>query len=210
MKSKICDKCREPIANCAFNKHYSYCDGSGKRKSKGVPKGTSWNKGLTKADPRVAKNAIATSAALTGRPGKKHTEEEKAHLSVMARKNGFGGTTQSRWIEYNGIKLGSSYEVKVAIDLDAHRVKWEKPRKFDYIDPKGKSRTYTPDFYLPDFDVYLDPKNDFLINNPNPSLGFCDVDKIKLVEEQNKIRVLILSKSHLNWESIKGRLEMPC
>lgn len=44
---------------------------------------------------------------------------------------------------------------------------------------KGIKHTYTPDFYLPEYNVYLDPKNDYLINNINPGLGFKDVDKIR-------------------------------
>jgi len=43
----------------------------------------------------------------------------------------------------------------------------------------------------------LDPKNDFLINNINPRIGFKDVDKIKLVEIQNSIKIFILNKEQL-------------
>lgn len=57
--------------------------------------------------------------------------------------------------------------------------------------------------YLPEYDLYLDPKNDFLINNINPQFGYSDIEKIHLVEAQNKIRVLVLNKDQLNWESIK-------
>lgn len=61
---------------------------------------------------------------------------------------------------------------------------------------------HMPDIYLVDYDIYLDPKNDFLIENVNPSLGFSDKVKIKLVEEQNQITVLILDKNHLSWKNI--------
>jgi hypothetical protein len=69
--------------------------------------------------------------------------------------------------------------LKLAISLDENNIKWDTCSRFNYIDRFGKSRTYTPDFYLIDYDVYLDPKNDFLINNINPSLGFSDKEKIK-------------------------------
>jgi hypothetical protein len=69
--------------------------------------------------------------------------------------------------------------------------------------PKNYFHYYTPDFYLPEYDVYLDPKNDFLINNNNPSLGYKDTDKIKWVELYNNIKIIILDKNHLVWDKIK-------
>ena len=69
-----------------------------------------------------------------------------------------------------------------------------------------KERRYTPDFYLSEYDIYLDPKNDFLINNINPSLGFFDKEKIQWVSEQNDISVIILDKDQLNWDDIQKML----
>lgn len=135
--------------------------------------------------------------------GKQHTTDTKEKLSRQAMKNGLGGVTQSRWITYKGKTLGSSYELTVVKDLDDNCIRWDTCNKFKYIDDKGKCRTYTPDIYLIDYDVYLDPKNDFLIENINPRLGFKDCDKIKWVEEQNNIKVFVLNKTQLNWEYIK-------
>lgn len=136
-------------------------------------------------------------------PGHPHTQEVKDRLSVMATARGLGGVTQSRWIKYKGFTLGSSYELKVAEDLDLNGIRWTTCGRFDYIDPNGKKRTYTPDFYLPDYDVYLDPKNDFLINNVNPRLGFTDKIKIRLASEQNGIKVLVLDSKQLEWKEIQ-------
>jgi hypothetical protein len=60
---------------------------------------------------------------------------------------------------------------------------------------------------LPDFDVYLDPKNDYLINNVNPRFGITDIEKIKKVELQNNIKVFILNKDELTWDIIKEKIE---
>ena len=57
-----------------------------------------------------------------------------------------------------------------------------------------------------DYDVYLDPKNDFLIKEINPALGFNDCEKIKLVEQQNDITVHVLNKEQLTWTYIKTLL----
>lgn len=167
---------------------------------------SAWNKGLTKEDPRVKKYAEATSATLKCRPSRPHSDETKAVLSEHAKRRGLGGITQSRWIEYNGKRLGSSYELELAKSLDESGINWDTCTKIKYTDPNGKSRTYTPDVYLVDYDVYLDPKNDFLINNVNPAMGFTDSEKIKLVCEQNNITVHILNKSQLSWDYVKTLL----
>lgn len=134
------------------------------------------------------------------------SQETKNKLSVIAKQNNLGGVTQTRWIKYKGKTLGSTYELSVAMSLDENDIMWETCKRFPYIDPFGKERTYTPDFYLPNFDVYLDPKNDFLIQSVNPRLGFSDLTKIKLVEEQLGIRILVLNKHQLSWKEIKELL----
>lgn len=138
--------------------------------------------------------------------GRKHSDAAKAKLSEHAKRNGLGGVTQSRWIQYQGKMLGSSYELRLAQDLDKHNIKWDTCSRFTYIDPNGKSRTYTPDIYLVEYDVYLDPKNDFLIREVNPALGFNDCVKIGLVMQQNGITIHVLNKEQLTWEHVKTLL----
>lgn len=110
---------------------------------------------------------------------KHHSDETKKKLSQLALKNKieerFGA--HKSYI-YCGIKFISSYEVKVAQSLDHYGIRWVKPSRLKYIDSAGKEHHYTADFYLPEFDVYLDPKNDYLINHINPTLNYSDIDKI--------------------------------
>lgn len=105
-------------------------------------------------------------------------------------------------ITYNGVKLGSSYELIVAKELDINNIKWIKPKYIPYIDNKGTQRKYYPDFYLVEYDIYLDPKNDFLINNKNPYHGFSDIEKINWVKTQNNVKIIILDKYNLQWNNI--------
>jgi hypothetical protein len=144
----------------------------------------------------------------TNTKGTPRTESEKANLRTHAINRGLGGVRPSKRILYNNVHLGSTYEVAVAKDLDANNIRWSTCKRINYIDPFGKKRTYTPDLYLIDYDVYLDPKNDFLLNNINPGLGFTDSEKIKLVENQNKIKILILDKNNLTWSAIKRMLNI--
>lgn len=122
--------------------------------------------------------------------------------SDICRAKSRGGYRRSKIFLYKGIKLQSSFELQVAKELDFYNIKWIRPKAFiyNYI----KIRKYTPDFYLPDYDVYLDPKNDFLATNINPLTGINDLQKLKLVEEQNNIIIIPLLKNQLNWTIIKG------
>ena len=187
----------------------SYISGKRKPWNKGL---APWNKGLTaKDDPRLKKasqtlkNGYSSGRLSPTFKGKSHAEEFRQKQRQNALKRGLGGFHMRRGIDYKGIKLDSTYEIKVAESLDDNGIRWERPGRFTYHF-NGKIRHYTPDFYLPDFNVYLDPKNDFLINNVNPRLGIKDVDKIHQVEIENNIKILILNKEQLSWQCIQQLL----
>ena len=57
------------------------------------------------------------------------------------------------------------------------------------------------------YDVYLDPKNDYLIENGQLGTGYSDSQKIDWVCKQNNIKVLILNKNQLNWKAIKSLID---
>ena len=204
ISSNICPFCgKEFTTNSGCGVHAIYCKQNPNKK---VRIGhTSWCKGLTKDDPRVAKSVEAMIDAIKGRPGRLHTDEEKEHLREIAYQRKIGGFFMRRGIDYNGIKLDSSYEVEVAKSLDANNIKWERCKRFPYV-VNGKLHYYTPDFYLPDYNIYLDPKNDFLLNNINPKLGYTDKFKIEQVMSQNNIKIILLDKTQLNWDYIKQQI----
>jgi len=105
------------------------------------------------------KNAI-------GKPGKPHTEETKKLLSKKAR-----ASTHRRLIrsirEYKckdgtTVMLDSSWEEKLARRLDYLGIKWIRPiLPIKWMDKTGTERNYFPDFYLPDYEIFLDPKNPY-------------------------------------------------
>jgi len=57
-------------------------------------------------------------------------------------------------------KFDSSWEDAMAIRLDELNINWDRPKAIQY-ELDGKLRNYFPDFYLPDYDLYLDPKNPY-------------------------------------------------
>lgn len=61
-------------------------------------------------------------------------------------------------VNYNGIILDSSWEYEVAKSLDNNYIKWIRPKEgFEYIWNNDK-HLYFPDFYLPEYDLYLEVK----------------------------------------------------
>lgn len=61
-------------------------------------------------------------------------------------------------VEYNGILLDSQWEADFAKYLDLNNIKWTRPKKgIEYI-YNNMCKLYYPDFYLPDFDIYIEVK----------------------------------------------------
>jgi hypothetical protein len=125
-----------------------------------------------------------------------HSQATKDKLSKIAIKRGFGGRNYRKTFKYKGVLLESSYELALAKELDKHKIDWVRPKRFYWTDMTGKQRFYTPDFYLPEYDIYLDPKNDYLIKK--------DSEKVSLCSAQNDVRIFILNKTQLTWKYIAG------
>jgi predicted nucleic acid-binding Zn ribbon protein len=144
--------------------------------------------------------------------GKQHVRQGKtcsdeccsAILSENAKNRGLGGNKNTRahgWYQSptaGRVWLESSYEYRVAKDLDDIGIAWTRPAYLPYV-LNEQCKKYYADFYLVDQDVYLDPKNDFLITQ--------DKSKIEAVSEQNHVKILILNKHQLSWSCIKQLIE---
>ena len=152
-----CDKIftsRQAVTSHIHRSHTKPGVSYGGRQS-GTP---AWNKGLTKEnDLRLARpNQIGKKfgAALTG-----HSEETKRKLSKIMSANNKGG--RSKWYEVSEQKVQGTWERNIAQKLDEMNINWEKLKTnrhtFDY-EMDEKVRSYTPDFYLKDYDVYLEVK----------------------------------------------------
>jgi hypothetical protein len=88
---------------------------------------------------------------------KKKTCSRLCSISASTNRSYRNGSRKT--IIYNGVVLESSWELEIAQLLDSKNIKWIRPACIKWISNDGKSRLYYPDFYLTDYDMYLDPKN---------------------------------------------------
>jgi hypothetical protein len=220
-KNQQCPHCDRIIANNVAKRHIDSCNGvyfegplnpsknikkdpleTKHKKNEALKKAREvrrkipmWNKGLTaKTDDRLKQIGIKCSQKLKGRPGPKHTQatKDKCRKKALAdnrqRKN-------RKTILYNGIYLDSSWELKVAIDLDKNNIKWTRPEPVYYQDGSSRRR-YFADFYLPAYDVYLDPKNERVRTQ--------SIKKFELIAKDNPdMRLILLNYNQLSWEIIQ-------
>ena len=95
--------------------------------------------------------------------GRKHSEESKQKIKDSIKQNIENNNwhlsfSKSRTIEYKGIKFQGSWEVEFAKYLDNKNIKWERPHKtYKYIF-ENENHRYLPDFYLPEYNLYIEIK----------------------------------------------------
>lgn len=127
---------------------------------------------------------------------RKFTKEGLEKLSKIAKERNLGGYRPhpNKGKRYKGIWFDSEWEVKVAKSLDKNNIKWVRPKEGFVWNDKGNK--YYPDFFLEDYNIYLDPKNDYLIGK----------DKLKIEQAQlrNNISVFVLKENQLSWKEIKA------
>jgi len=83
------------------------------------------------------------------------------------------------------VKMDSTWEVVMAQRLDELGVRWERNNtlKLEYVTRGKRKRKYIPDFYLPDYDLYIEVKGYWTDAARH---------KMKDVQERNPVRILIL------------------
>ena len=111
-----------------------------------------------------------------------------------------GGSTK-QFVSYtdsfsNTVSLDSSWELKIANELDKNKITWTRPIGFMLSD----KRRYTPDFYLNDYDIFLDPKA--------YRKGYIEnIKKIRKFEIEYSTKCLVISnEKDLTWSYIKDHI----
>jgi hypothetical protein len=77
--------------------------------------------------------------------------------------------------ENKEIWLDSSWEKEIADLLIEKNIKWIRPNFIRWIDSQDKKHLYYPDFFLPDHNIYLDPKNPYCMQQ--------DIEKMSIVSK---------------------------
>lgn len=190
-----CVVCRKELAGeRALKSHCTQMHSGDKDTSKrGKPTGIpAWNRGLTKdTDSRVAQYANSNR----GKPGKftgrSHTDDTKLKISKKLSINNKGG--RAKWYTVAGQRVQGTWERDIAYKLEELCIEWYKLKTnkhtLQYV-MDNKIRSYTPDFFLPAYDIYLEVK------------GFWwgrDKEKMELVQQAHpQVRICIIEKEQFD------------
>lgn len=135
--------------------------------------------------------------------GRTHTEEVKRRISEKKSIKNTGG--RCKWYDVSGVKVQGTWERNIAILLNDNNIKWIKPttsdHSFKYV-LDDKVRTYTPDFYLDDYSIYLEIKGFWWGNDRNK------MDAV--LEQNNSVKIIIIEKDEYNNILKSGDLNFLC
>jgi hypothetical protein len=115
-------------------------------------------------------------------PGRKLSEEHKEKIREAAKNrnsywfyNSKNPIIYTRKYDNKEIKLDSKWELEVVKRLDSLNIKWYRPKiTFEYLDNQGKSCSYHPDFFIPDYKCFLEVKSPYIeqLQNTNGKIDF--------------------------------------
>ena len=111
-----------------------------------------------------------------------------------------GGETNYRRYRYKGILMDSKWELELAQWMDEKGIVWDRSKKrhqLFWFDANGVNRRYYPDFFIPKMNIYIDPKNPYLMQK--------DKYKLEKVIERNNVEIVFG-----NLDSIKQTLSERC
>lgn len=112
-----------------------------------------------------------------GYPSKaRHTCSNECQISKVTGRTYLNGSRKNieyfnKWINKN-INLESSWELKIAERLDELNIEWVRPKYLKWVDSNNVERLYYPDFYLPKYLLYLDPKNEYCLVKDKEKMEF--------------------------------------
>ena len=115
--------------------------------------------------------------------------EARKRLSIEQSIRNRGG--KSKWYVVNGQLVQGTWERNLALKMEELSIKWTKLKTGKDVWPyviDGKLKHYTPDFYLTEFDLYLDPKGYWWGD---------DQEKINAVKHQHTDKKLLIIQKDL-------------
>lgn len=161
---------------CKENPNKKIHKNTNKKINNGFKKGVvPWNKGKTYEEllghekAEILKTKLLKNHRCGGKAKTKEAEikrTEKIRISINKRyANGWQPVCgKCPKYEYDSpiagkIKVDGSWELKVCKYLDSINVKWKRNKKrFPYINLQNKKSTYAPDFFVDDWNSYIEVK----------------------------------------------------
>lgn len=104
-----------------------------------------------KGYPSKARNTCSNECKVSKTTGRKYLNGSRKNIEYF-----------NKWVKEN-VNLESSWELRVAERLDELNIEWVRPKYLKWVDSTNTERLYYPDFYLPKYSLYLDPKNEYCL-----------------------------------------------
>jgi hypothetical protein len=179
-----CSKCnREAKTKAGLSSHERSCDGNGTKRSRSIDRNSSYvienSENMSKKEIHRAKLKMIwkdenyrdkqKNKIYYGNPSDPVKMEEKRiklRNAINERyKNGWNPRAgRCKKIKYlseiaGEVSVDGSWELAVCKFLDRNKINWRRNKiRFNYLDSKGKERTYCPDFYLIESETYIEVK----------------------------------------------------
>lgn len=118
------------------------------------------------------------------------TDDARDRQSARMSEHNPGG--RSKWFEISGKKVQGTWERDFALYLENHNIPWQRCKPLEYcID--NKIKRYTPDFYLPIQNIYIEIKGRWWGN---------DRKKMEAVIEQHQDKVFCIVE-HTDFDKLE-------
>jgi len=104
-----------------------------------------------KGYPSKARNTCSNECKVSKTTGRSYLNGSRKNIEYF-----------NRWVDKT-VNLESSWELIVAERLDELNIEWIRPKYLKWVDSTNTERLYYPDFYLPNYSLYLDPKNKYCL-----------------------------------------------
>lgn len=168
---KYCDK--EYSTSSGRGLHEIQCLLNPDRKSPQLGR-KAWNKGLTKENSKIINQSsekLKRTIKKVGPSGCCSSSYlgSEDHIKNARKGGGFrkgAGRGKKEYVENilnEKFLLRSSYEIILANWLNDQNILWVQPKSFFY-ELNGKKMRYFPDFFLPDYSIIIETKNDYLLS----------------------------------------------
>ena len=186
VKNNICACSRIFNSALSLNAHVRWClvHRQGRPiKGSGFKGKTSPHKNKKLEDIVSDANATRRKLQIAAKKRQSPTEEQKRKMS-KARINYLERNPHLHWYEVDGVKVQGTWERDVAEELKKRKFRFSRPRLL-----YDTHRTYTPDFFVHDLNIYIEVKG---------WMREHDKIKYKQVLIDQKIDLRILAKKHMD------------